>query len=186
MSSSRTRRSSRRTFIVAAAVLAATVVAASAGIRTLSRSGSFVRACEAVAADRGNPLRMSVIFRTDGRERHCAVMLAPVVVDSGSAGAAVHPRLSNVDEVFDALTRSIPGEDGETGAGGVAVAHFLVDETGVARQRRIAEPSGSETLDEALLTVGSLARFSPVETEDGPTEAWVALTVGFRTRQSGL
>lgn len=184
MSNSRARGSSRRTIVVTAAVIAVTVVVALTGIRTMGGSRSFVRACQAIM-DRGTPFRMIIGQKDDGRE-HCIVVLQPVLADPGSADAAFRPRLSNDDEVFDSLMRSFPGEGGETDAEGFAVAHFLVDETGVVQEQRIAETSGSRALDEALLAIGSLARFAPVETEDGPTEAWVALTVGFGMKQDAL
>ncbi len=107
-------------------------------------------------------------------------MIDPVLVDSELADDP--PGLLNDDEVFAALTNSIPGESDEVGTEGVAMAHFLVDETGAVLRQRIAESSGSETLDEALLALGPLASFSPAKTDGGPTEAWVAMTVGFRTR----
>lgn len=121
-----------------------------------------------------------------GPRERCIVMLGPVLVDPESADAATPPELSNDDEVFAALTTSIPGESGEMGTEGVAVAHFLVDGAGVVRQQRIKETSGSEAVDEALLAIGPLASFSPVENEKGPTEVWVRMTVGFVTSQSPL
>ena len=116
----------------------------------------------------------------------CIVMFDPVLADSESAVPPVPPALLNDDEVFDALQSSIPGESGEMGTEGVAVAHFLVDETGVVKEQRIAESSGQAALEEALLAIGSLASFSPAETEEGPTAAWVAMTVGFATKRSAL
>ena len=185
MSDSRKGKQSRRSLVVVAAVSAVAAVVTLIGIRTLAGSRSFFRACQAIQ-ERGTPFRTNFSFQTDGRERRCIVMLAPVFVDPELAGAAALPELSNADEVFDALTESIPGEGDEMGTEGLAVAHFLVDETGAVQRHRIAESSGSRAMDDALLAVGPLSSFSPAETGEGPLEAWVALTVGFRTNQSAL
>ncbi|MDE2763240.1 MAG: TonB family protein [Gemmatimonadota bacterium] len=187
MSDSRYGKQSRRSLVVVAAVSAVTavVVVTVIGIRTLAGSRSFFRDCQAIQ-DRGTPFRTAFSHQTDGRERRCTVMLAPVLVDPELADAAAPPELSNDDEVFAALTESIPGEGDEMGTEGLAVAHFLVDETGAVQRRRIAESSGSRAMDDAVLAIGPLSSFSPVETGDGPVEAWVALTVGFRTDQSAL
>ena len=68
----------------------------------------------------------------------------------------------------------------------MAIAHFLVDETGVVRNHRIAESCGYEVLDEAVLAIASLFSFSPAEDDGGPIEAWVALKVGHSAYQTGL
>ena len=93
-------------------------------------------------------------------------MIAPVPVDPEFD--AVPPGLLNDDEVFAALRNSIPGEDDEMEAEGVAVAHFLVDETGAVQRQRIAESSGSRAMDDAVLAIGPLSSFSPAETDEGP------------------
>ena len=113
-------------------------------------------------------------------------MFEPVLADSESAVPTVAPGLLNDDEVFSALSGSIMGYSDETGTEGVATAHFLVDATGVVQQQRIEESSGQAALEDALLAIGPLASFSPAETEEGPTEAWVTMTVGFVTKQSAL
>lgn len=176
---------SRRSLVVVVAVSAVTAVVTLIGIRTLTGSRSFFRDCQAIQ-DRGTPFRTTFSLQTDGPERRCIVMLAPVLVDPELADATAPPELSNDDEVFAALTESIPGEGDEMGTEGLAVAHFLVDETGAVQRQRIAESSGSRAMDDAVLAIGPLSSFSPAETEEGPVEAWVALTVGFRTDHSAL
>jgi len=115
----------------------------------------------------------------------CVVMINPTLVDS-ELSLAVTPVLVNDQEVFRAIHTGIPVDGDALAAGAVAVVHLLVDETGVVKQRRIAEGSGYEALDEAALAVGALATFEPAETETGPTEAWVAMTVGLVRKPSGL
>lgn len=191
MSDSRKGKRSRSLLVTVAAVGAVAAVVAVIGLRTLTGSDRVSRACLEFLEMGSPPRRVSLgpyaASESDpGASQRCIVMFDPVLVDSESADAATPPELSNGDEVFDALKTSIPGESGGTGTEGVAVANFLVDETGVARQQRIEESSGRAALEEALLAIGPLARFSPAESEEGPTEAWVAMTVGFVTKQSAL
>lgn len=191
MSDSRRVNPLRRIILVAAATGVLTAVLATAGLWTLTGSGSFFDACRAIIGDEGTPWQIQFgSYATEPAESappvRCVVMTDPGLVDSGLAAPSVPPGLLNADEVFRALGNSILGISDEMGTEGVAVAHFLVDETGTVQQQRIAESSGSPALDEALLAVGPLASLSPAETEEGPTEAWVALTVGFATKQSRL
>ena len=178
-SSGNERRRFRRLIAVPVAMTAAIV--AMPGCLGLAGSPSFYDACREVARDATTSWR--VAFESSGvnfETERCVVMIDPVLVDSELADDA--PGLLNDDEVFAALTNSIPVESDETGTEHMAIAHFLVDETGAVLRQRIAESSGSETLDEVLLALGPLASFSPAKTGEAPTEAWVAMTVAFRTR----
>lgn len=191
MSNSRKGKRSRSLLVTVAAVGAVAAVVAVTGLRTLTGSDRVSRACLEFLEMGSPPWRVSLgpyaaSESVPRAPQRCIVMFYPVLVDSESADAATPPELSNDDEVFAALTTSIPGESGEMGTEGVAVAHFLVDGAGVVRQQRIAETSGSEAVDEALLAIGPLASFSPLENEEGPTEIWVKMTVGFVTSQSPL
>lgn len=191
MSDSRRVNPSRRTIVLVAAVSAVTAAVTVIGMRTLTGSGSLASACPELIGIAGPLVRMNlgpfpVAQSEHERPSSCVAMTDPVLVDSGFAVPAVPPGLLNAEEVFDALTRSIPGESDEMGTEGMAMAHFLVDEAGVVQQQRIEKSSGSEALDEALLAIAPLASFSPAETDEGPTEAWVAMTVAFHTEQSGL
>lgn len=191
MSNSRKGKRSRSPLVIVAAVSAVTAVVTVIGLRTLTGSDSPYRACLEFLEMGSPPWRFSLgpyaVSESDpAPPERCIVMFYPVLADSESAVPTVPPGLLNVDEVFDALTGSIPGRNDETGTEGVAVAHFLVDEAGAVKEQRIAESSGRAALEEALLAIGSLASFSPAETEEGPTEAWVAMTVGFVTSQSAL
>ena len=88
--------------------------------------------------------------------------------------------------MFRVLVKGIVSQSGDTATDAMAIAHFLVDETGVVQDHRIAESSGYAVLDETVLAIASLASFSPAEDEQGPTEAWVALEVGYGTGQTNL
>ena len=176
MSDSRRVMTPRRTIVMVAAVTATVTVV---GLRSLTGSGGFWDDCRALYEG------VQPLWTLTLSEDRCVVVTGPAFVDSELTLAGT-PDLVNEREVSRTLTTDILRAGAEIGTEGLAMAHFLVDETGNVRQRRIAESSGNEALDEALLAVGPLASFSPAETEDGPTEAWVAMTVGFATKQSRL
>ena len=180
MSDSRRGKRSRRAVLVGAGITAFAVLMV-LGIRTLTGPrGLFdADACYEIGQEARATWRVSI-----SAER-CVVMIDPTLVDS-ELSLAVTPVLVNDREVFRALTTGIPRDGDELAAAAVAVVHLLVDETGAVTQRRIAESSGYEALDEAALAIGPLATFEPAETEEGPTEAWVAMTVGLVRESSGL
>lgn len=180
MSDSRRGKRSRRTILVAAGSAAFAVLMV-LGIRTLTGPRGLVDACHAI----GQEAIGIATWRMNISAERCVVMIDPSLVDSELALAAT-PVLVNDQEVFRALTTGIPRDGDALTAGAVAVVHFLVDEAGVVKQRRIAERSGYEALDEAALAIGPLATFEPAETEEGPTEAWVAMTFGLVRESSGL
>ncbi|MXW19158.1 MAG: energy transducer TonB [Gemmatimonadetes bacterium] len=191
MNNSRRGKRSRSPIVIAAAVGGVTAAVTVIGLGTLTGPDSLSRACLEFLEMGSPPWRVvigpqSVSESDPAPPPRCIVMFEPVLADSESAVPTVAPGLLNDDEVFDALKTSIPGESGEMGTEGIAVAHFLVDETGAVQEQRIAESSGRPALEEALLAIGPLASFSPAETEEGPTEAWVVMTVGFITSQSAL
>ena len=179
MSSSRSGKPSRRTIILSAGLGAVIAVMAWVGIETLTET-RYPRSCSRIPHDLDTTLRVSY------SDVQCVVMANPVPVDSDPASLTVTPNLLNGKEVFRALVKSMRGQSAEDTGEGEAIAHFLVDEAGVVRQQRIAESSGHEALDEAVLALASQSTFSPAEDEEGATEAWVALRVGFGVGQSPL
>ena len=178
MSESRRGKRSRHAILVGAGITAFAVLIV-LGIRTLTGPRGLFDACHAIGQEARTTWRVAI------GAKGCVVMIDPTLVDSELTFAAT-PVLVNDQEVFRALTTGIPRDGDELAAAAVAVVHLLVDETGVVKQRRIAESSGYETLDEAVLAIGPLASFKPAETEEGPTEAWVAMTVGLVRESSGL
>ena len=186
MSSSRSGKRSRRTIVlsVAAGVVAATAVVAVGGFYVLTQPRDYAGSCREIVQDTRAGTSLQISFS----ERQCVVMVDPVPVDSEEhAPLVVTPDLLNEDEVFRALGKSIRGQSADTVADAVAIAHFLVDETGVVRQQRIAESSGYEVLDEARTwPFASQSSFSPAEDVEGPAEAWVALKVGYSAHQTQL
>ena len=191
MSNLRKNKQTGRSLVLAAAVGGVTAAVTVIGFQTLTGPDSLSRACLEFLEMGSAPWRVSLgpyaVSESDpAPPQRCVVMFDPILADSEEADGATPPVLSNDDAVFDALKTSIPGESGEMGTEGVATAHFLVDEAGAVKEQRIVESSGHAALEEALLAIGSLASFSPAETEEGPTEAWVAMTVGFITSQSAL
>ncbi len=164
-------------------MVAATAVVAVGGVWILTQPRDYTGYCREIVQDTRGGTSLQISFS----ERQCVVMVDPVPVDSEEhAPLVVTPDLLNEDEVFRALGKSIRGQSADTVADAVAIAHFLVDETGVVRQQRIAESSGYEVLDEAVLAIASQSSFSPAEDEEGPAEAWVALKVGYSAHQTQL
>ncbi len=187
MGDSRKRNRPARTIVLLATLSAVVLAVTVFGIRTFAGSGGFARACEELldtgAAGLIGPF--AVPESDPAPPPRCIAIVGPQPVDVELA-LTRPPDLLNESDVLGALSGNIPHETEETGTEGVATAHFLVDETGVVQEQRIAESSGYEALDEALLAIGPLASFSPAETEDGPTEAWVAITLGLRVNQGAL
>ncbi len=188
MGDSRKRNLPLRTIVLLATVSAVAAAVTVVGIRTFAGSGSFERACLELLEE-GTPGLVDIgpfaVSESVPAPPRCIAIIGPLPVDQELA-LTRPPDLLNTSDVLAALSGNIPHESEETGTEGVATAHFLVDETGVVQEQRIAESSGYKALDEALLAIGPLASFSPAETEDGPTEAWVAITLGLRVNQGAL
>lgn len=187
MGDSRKRNMPLRTIVLLATVSTVAAAVTVVGIRTFAGSGSFERACEELldtgAAGLIGPFAISE--SDPAPPPRCIAIIGPRPVDV-ELTLTRPPDLLNESDVLAALSGNIPNELEGIGAGGSATAHFLVDETGVVQQQRIAESSGYEAVDEALLAIGPLASFSPAETEDGPSETWVAMTLGYRVNQGAL
>lgn len=179
MRNSRNRRPSRRILVLSAGIGLAAALVAWMGIETLT-GPRYPGGCTAIAQNAGTTWRINY------SEGQCVVMVNPVPVDTDPSVLAVTPELLNVDEVFRALVKSVRGQSADDTGEAVAVTHFLIDETGVVRQTRIAESSGHQGLDEAMLALAPLSSFSPAEGEEGPTGAWVAVKAGFRVSQPAL
>ena len=179
MSSSRSGKPSRRIIVLSAGLGLAAAVLLHVGVEAVTGT-RYPGGCSRIAQDAVTTWRISY------SAGQCVVMVNPVPVDSDSASLAATPNLLNREEIFRALVNSIGDQSAEDSGEAVAIAHFLVDETGVVREQRISESSGNEVLDETLLTVASLSSFSPAEDEEGATQAWVAFKVGFRTNQGVL
>ena len=186
MGDSRKRNMPLRTIVLLATVSAVVLAVTVIGIRTFAGSGGFARACEELL-DTGTAglIGPFAVSESGPAPPRCIAIVGPQPVDVELA-LTRPPDLLNESDVLGSLYGNIPHESEEIGTGGQATAHFLVDETGVVQQHRIAESSGYEAVDEALLAIGPLASFSPAETEDGPTEAWIAITVGYRVNQGAL
>lgn len=188
MGNPRKRNLPPRTIGLLATVSAVALAIAVFGIRTFAGSGSFERACLELLEE-GTPGLFDIgpfaVSESVPAPPRCIAIIGPLPVDQEFA-LTRPPDLLNKSDVLRALSGNIPHEIEGIGTGGSATAHFLVDETGVVREQRISERSGNEVLDKAVVTVASLSSFSPAEDEDGPTQAWVALKVGFRTQQSAL
>lgn len=187
MGDSRKRNMPLRTIVLLATVSAVAAAVTVVGIRTFSGSGGFARACEELL-DRGAAGLIGAFAVSESDPApppRCIAIIGPHPVDLDLA-LTRPPDLPNASDVLEALSGNIPLEIEGIGTGGSAIAHFLVDERGVVQQQRITESSGYEGLDKALLAIGPVASFSAAETEDGPTEAWIAMTARLRVNQGAL
>ena len=184
MGNPRKRNLPPRTIGLLATVSAVALAIAVFGIRMFAGSGSFERACLELLEE-GTPGLFDIgpfaVSESVPASPRCIAIIGPLPVDQEFA-LTRPPDLLNKSDVLRALSGNIPHEIEGIGTGGSATAHFLVDETGVVKQQRIAESSGYEALDGALLAIGPLASFSPTETEDGPTGLWVEMLVHVRVR----
>ena len=161
--------------VVAGIALVGVVGAGLWGLATVRRAGGLSGACLEVVE---NPRAGWVV--TIGNDR-CIVMVDPVPADTAAAANTLPPRLSNPDTLLAALKKDLPAPITDTIIGAVATAQFLVDETGVVSRHRMTVHSGYSPLDDAVLALAALAVFSPAEDGEGPTEAWVELTIGFQS-----
>ena len=170
------------TLVLVAVALGVTVTA----LRMFDRPGDFVRDCQELL-DTGTAGR--VLFgpyaasesAPDLPER-CILLIGPRPVDEELA-LARPPELLNGSDLLETLSGNIPHGGEGIVTRGLATAHFLVDERGTVQQQRIGQSSGYEALDAALLGIGSLASFSPAETEDGPTALWVEMWANVRVNR---
>lgn len=169
--------------LVLIAVWGVTAVVTVAGLRMFDGPDDFIRDCQELL-DTGSPSRALVgpfaaSESAPDRQERCVLLVGPHPLDVELA-LARPPELLNGSDVLAALFGTIPDGSEEIGTRGLATAHLLVDETGVVQQQRIAQSSGHEALDEALLGIGTLASFSPAETEDGPVALWVSMVANVR------
>ncbi|MCA9571291.1 MAG: TonB family protein, partial [Myxococcales bacterium] len=68
----------------------------------------------------------------------------------------VAPSILNREEVVRTMAASYPPLLREAGVGGTVRVYFLIDETGVVRDRRIDQSSGHAALDQAALNVAGV------------------------------
>lgn len=89
----------------------------------------------------------------------------------------------NGDAVADSLLRVAEGAPPDW-IGRRMEAWVHVGEGGSVLETRVARSSGDEQLDEVLLGVVELMRFSPSITEGEPVDAWIRFPVVLETRSS--
>ena len=94
----------------------------------------------------------------------------------------VRPRISNGDEVQAALMGEYPPILRDAGIGGTAVVWFFISEGGTVLDRRVAESSGHEQLDEAALNVANVFQFTPAMNRDERVPVWIQLPITFQVQ----
>jgi TonB family protein len=91
----------------------------------------------------------------------------------------VRPRLTNAEDVRQALERHYPPLLRDAGIGGTAVVWFLIDTEGAIERLQIYHSSGHDALDQAALRVASAMEFTPAYLRDERVPVWVALPIRF-------
>jgi TonB family protein len=91
----------------------------------------------------------------------------------------VRPELRNHDEVQRALLRAYPPLLRDAGIGGTPMVWFHVGTDGRVARTQVGRSSGYPALDQAALSVASIAQFSPAREDGRAVEAWVELPIAF-------
>jgi len=92
------------------------------------------------------------------------------------------PELTNLDEVFRALSRAYPAELRDAGIGGRALLCIVIDERGQPRGIEFLERTGSEGLDIAAADVARTMRFRPAEALGQPVPIKWTMPISFQIR----
>jgi TonB family protein len=91
----------------------------------------------------------------------------------------VRPRLTNAEDVRQALERHYPPLLRDAGIGGTAVVWFFIDTEGAIERLQIYHSSGHDALDQAALRVASAMEFTPAYLRDERVPVWIALPIRF-------
>jgi TonB family protein len=91
----------------------------------------------------------------------------------------VRPRLTNVEEVRQALERHYPPLLRNAGIGGTALVWFLIDAEGGIERLQLNRSSGHDALDQAAFRVARAMEFTPAYLREERVPVWVALPIRF-------
>src|SRR5690606_26618686 len=94
----------------------------------------------------------------------------------------VRPEILNRDEVRRFLERRYERIIRATGATGVAMLTFWIDEEGSPQRVELASSSGHEQLDEAALELSEVIRFTPAVHAGKPVRVKVDVPIRFQER----
>ncbi len=94
----------------------------------------------------------------------------------------VRPEIKNRREVVQAMTRAYPPILRDAGIGGRTLVWFFISEEGRVLDKRIANSSGHEQLDEAALEVAGIYEFTPALNRDKVVKVWVQIPITFEVR----
>ena len=92
------------------------------------------------------------------------------------------PDLLNEREVQLALEREYPPTLKEAGIGGTGIVQVLIDAEGEVQRVILSNPTGHEGLDDAVLRVARLMRFSSGRDQGEPVPVWIAVPISFGNR----
>ena len=92
------------------------------------------------------------------------------------------PEITNRQEIGQALAAAYPTELREAGIGGTTIVHMYIDAAGQVGNVLVANPSGSEVLDQAALEVAREFAFEPARNRDEVVPVWIQIPITFQTR----
>ena len=92
----------------------------------------------------------------------------------------VYPRIRNETELRSHLQQRYTPLLRSTGASGVVMVAFWIDEDGSVKRTELAESSGYRSLDRLALQLSNLVRFSPALRMGQPVRVQVRLPIIFR------
>jgi protein TonB len=94
----------------------------------------------------------------------------------------VRPEIKNRGEVVQAMRRAYPPILRDAGIGGQTLVWFFISEQGRVLDKRVAESSGHEQLDDAALEVAGVYEFTPALNRDKVVKVWVQIPITFEVR----
>ena len=94
----------------------------------------------------------------------------------------VRPEIKNRREVVQAMMRAYPPILRDAGIGGQTLVWFFISEQGRVLDKRVAESSGHEQLDDAALEVAGVYEFTPALNRDKVVKVWVQIPITFEVR----
>ncbi len=94
----------------------------------------------------------------------------------------IRPEIRNESEVMEALMREFSPSLRDAGIDGQVVVWVFISGEGRVLDRRISQSSGHTPLDEAVLNVAKIFRFSPARNRDQRVQVWIELPITFEAQ----
>ena len=98
----------------------------------------------------------------------------------------VRPEIINLAEIQQALKTQYPAMLRHAGIGGRVVVWFVISEEGRVLDRGVFASSGQAQLDDAVLNVADVFRFTPALQRDNVVRVWIRLPIIFSVRERSM